>query len=143
MKTSMIQPIPGEQAGAHTGRVLDALRKARTAPTCSCWKASLRDFEKVLESGLVEELERPSRAFAPPLSQMYEPFQSFVTGEDGGMYGVPYGVYGLGMACDPRGVGEAAGPNAADAPQSYEGTAWTSPAGGPKGWRRGKWVTSA
>ena len=81
-------------------------------------ESSLCDFEKVLKSGLVEDLSG-HQGIRAALSQMYEPFQSFVTGEDGGIYGVLYGVYGLGMHVIPA-AWEAAGLNAADAPQSYE-----------------------
>lgn len=103
--------------GAHTGRVLDALQ-SEDSPDLLLLESSLCDFEKVLKSGLVEDLSG-HQGIRAALSQMYEPFQSFVTGEDGGMYGVLYGVYGLGMHVIPA-AWEAAGLNAADAPQSYE-----------------------
>ena len=88
------------------------------APDLLMLESSLCDFEKVLKSGLVEDLSG-HQGIRAALSQMYEPFQSFVTGEDGGIYGVLYGVYGLGMHVIPA-AWEAAGLNAADAPQSYE-----------------------
>ena len=103
--------------GAHTGRVLDA-PQSEDSPDLLLLESSLCDFEKVLKSGLVEDLSG-HQGIRAALSQMYEPFQSFVTGEDGGMYGVLYGVYGLGMHVIPA-AWEAAGLNAADAPQSYE-----------------------
>ena len=102
---------------AHTERVLDALQSG-DGPDLLLLESSLCDFEKVLKSGLVEDLSG-HQGIRAALSQMYEPFQSFVTGEDGGMYGVLYGVYGLGMHVIPA-AWEAAGLNAADAPQSYE-----------------------
>lgn len=103
--------------GAHTGRVLDALQ-SEDGPDLLMLESSLCDFEKVLKSGLAEDLSG-HQGIRAALSQMYEPFQSFVTGEDGGIYGVLYGVYGLGMHVIPA-AWEAAGLNAADAPQSYE-----------------------
>lgn len=102
---------------AHTGRVLDSLQSG-DGPDLLLLESSLCDFEKVLKSGLVEDLSG-HQSIRAALSQMYEPFQSFVTGEDGGMYGVMYGVYGFGMHVIPA-AWEAAGLNAADAPQSYE-----------------------
>ena len=102
---------------AHTGRVLDALQSG-DGPDLLMLESSLCDFEKVLKSGLVEDLSG-HQGIRAALSQMYEPFQSFVTGENGGMYGVLYGVNGLGMHVIPA-AWEAAGLNAADAPQSYE-----------------------
>ena len=85
--------------GAHTGRVLDALQ-SEDSPDLLLLESSLCDFEKVLKSGLVEDLSG-HQGIRAALSQMYEPFQSFVTGEDGGIYGVLYGVYGLGMHVIP------------------------------------------
>ena len=103
--------------GAHTERVLEALQSG-DGPDLLMLESSLCDFEKVLKSGLVEDLSG-HQGIRAALSQMYEPFQSFVTGENGGMYGVLYGVNGLGMHVIPA-AWEAAGLNAADAPQSYE-----------------------
>lgn len=103
--------------GAHTAQVLEALQ-SEDGPDLLMLESSLCDFEKVLKSGLVEDLSGNTDICAA-LSQMYEPFQAFVTGEDGGVYGVLYGVYGFGMHVIPASWA-AAGLDTADAPQSYE-----------------------
>ena len=51
MKTSMIQPIPGEQAERIPGRCLKPC-KAGDAPDLLMLDSSLCDFEKVLKAGL-------------------------------------------------------------------------------------------
>ena len=89
--------------GAHTAQVLEALQ-SEDGPDLLMLESSLCDFEKVLKSGLVEDLSGNTDICAA-LSQMYEPFQAFVTGEDGGVYGMLYGVYGFGMHVIPRVVG--------------------------------------
>ena len=98
---------------AHTGRVRDALQSG-DGPDLLMLESSLCDFEKVLKSGLVEDLSG-HQGIRAALSQMYEPFQSFVTGENGGMYGVLYGVNGLGMHVIPA-AWEAAGPSPGPVP---------------------------
>lgn len=103
--------------GAHTAQVLEALQ-SEDGPDLLMLESSLCDFEKVLKSGLVEDLSGNTDICAA-LSQMYEPFQAFVTGEDGGVYGMLYGVYGFGMHVIPASWA-AAGLDTADAPQSYE-----------------------
>ena len=103
--------------GAHTAQVLEALQ-SEDGPDLLMLESSLCDFEKVLKSGLVEDLSGNTDICAA-LSQMYEPFQALVTGEDGGVYGVLYGVYGFGMHVIPASWA-AAGLDTADAPQSYE-----------------------
>lgn len=103
--------------GAHTAQVLEALQ-SEDGPDLLMLESSLCDFEKVLKSGLVEDLSGNTDICAA-LSQMYEPFQAFVTGEDGGVYGVLYGVYGFGLHVIPASWA-AAGLDTADAPQSYE-----------------------
>lgn len=103
--------------GAHTAQVLEALQ-SEDGPDLLMLESSLCDFEKVLKSGLVEDLSGNTDICAA-LSQMYEPFQALVTGEDGGVYGMLYGVYGFGMHVIPASWA-AAGLDTADAPQSYE-----------------------
>lgn len=103
--------------GAHTAQVLEALQ-SEDGPDLLMLESSLCDFEKVLKSGLVEDLSGNTDICAA-LSQMYEPFQVLVTGEDGGVYGMLYGVYGFGMHVIPASWA-AAGLDTADAPQSYE-----------------------
>ena len=103
--------------GAHTERVLEALQSA-DGPDLLMLESTLCDFGKVLKSGLVEDVSA-NEDICAALSQMYEPFQVFVTGEDGGIYGVLYGVYGFGMHLIPS-AWKAAGLDTADAPQSYE-----------------------
>ena len=103
--------------GAHTAQVLEALQ-SEDGPDLLMLESSLCDFEKVLKSGLVEDLSGNTDICAA-LSQMYEPFQAFVTGEDGGVYGMLYGVYGFGMHVIPASWA-VAGLDTADAPQSYE-----------------------
>ncbi len=103
--------------GAHAAQVLEALQ-SEDGPDLLMLESSLCDFEKVLKSGLVEDLSGNTDICAA-LSQMYEPFQAFVTGEDGGVYGMLYGVYGFGMHVIPASWA-AAGLDTADAPQSYE-----------------------
>lgn len=103
--------------GAHTAQVLEALQ-SEDGPDLLMLESSLCDFEKVLKSGLVEDLSGNTDICAA-LSQMYEPFQAFVTGEDGGVYGMLYGVYGFGMHVIPASWA-AAGLDTADVPQSYE-----------------------
>ena len=103
--------------GAHTAQVLEALQ-SEDGPDLLMLESSLCDFEKVLKSGLVEDLSGNTDICAA-LSLMYEPFQALVTGEDGGVYGMLYGVYGFGMHVIPASWA-AAGLDTADAPQSYE-----------------------
>ena len=85
--------------GAHTAQVLEALQ-SEDGPDLLMLESSLCDFEKVLKSGLVEDLSGNTDICAA-LSQMYKPFQALVTGEDGGVYGMLYGVYGFGMHVIP------------------------------------------
>lgn len=126
--------------GAHTEQVLDALQSG-DAPDLLMLESSLCDFGKVLKSGLVEDVSA-NEDICAALSQMYEPFQVFVTGEDGGIYGVLYGVYGFGMHLSfPRhGRRRDWTP-----PTRLKATrnCWTSPVGGLKGWRQARRATSA
>ena len=76
------------------------------------------DLARVLGSGLVEDLSG-NEDIRRGVSQQYEPFQRFVSGEDGAIYGMFERVHGSPMLIDPA-AWEAAGLEAAEAPRSYE-----------------------
>ena len=100
-----------------TDRLLDELQ-SEDGPDLYLLDSNAYDLARVLESGLLEDLSGDAE-IRHAVSELYEPFQVFVTGEEGGIYGVLYGVYGFGMHLIPS-AWKAAGLDTADAPQSYE-----------------------
>lgn len=106
----------GEES-LRTDRVLQALQR-EDGPDLLMLDSSVCDFGRVLASGLLSDLSA-NEEIGRAVSQMYEPFGDFVSGGDGGVYGVLYGVYAFAMHVVPS-AWEAAGLGSGDRPGSFE-----------------------
>lgn len=106
----------GEES-LRTARVLQALQR-EDGPDLLMLDSSVCDFGRVLASGLLSDLSA-NEDIGRAVSQMYEPFGDFVSGGDGGIYGVLYGVYAFAMHAVPA-AWEAAGLSDGDRPGSFE-----------------------
>ena len=95
----------GEES-LRTARVLQSLQR-EDGPDLLMLDSSVCDFGRVLASGLLSDLSA-NEDIGRAVSQMYEPFGDFVSGGDGGIYGVLYGVYAFAMHAVPA-AWEAAG----------------------------------
>ena len=107
---------PGEYDSL-TDRLLGDLESG-DGPDLYLLDSNAYDLARVLGSGLVEDLSG-NEDIRRGVSQQYEPFQRFVSGEDGAIYGMLERVHGSPTLIDPA-AWEAAGLEAAEAPRSYE-----------------------
>ena len=97
--------------------MLDELQ-SEDGPDLYLLDSSACDLVRVLDSGLVEDLSG-NEDIRRAVSEQYEPFQRFVSGEDGAIYGMFERVHGSLTLIDPA-AWEAAGLEAVEAPRSYE-----------------------
>ena len=107
---------PGEYDSL-TDRLLGELESG-DGPDLYLLDSNAYDLARVLGSGLVEDLSG-NEDIRRGVSQQYEPFQRFVSGEDGAIYGMFERVHGSPTLIDPA-AWEAAGLEAVEAPRSYE-----------------------
>lgn len=100
-----------------TDRLLGELESG-DGPDLYLLDSNAYDLARVLGSGFVEDLSA-NEDIRRGVSQQYEPFRRFVSGEDGAIYGMFERAHGSPTLIDPA-AWEAAGLDAADAPRSYE-----------------------
>ena len=105
---------PGEYDSL-TDRLLGELESG-DGPDLYLLDSNAYDLARVLSSGLVEDLSG-NEDIRRGVSQQYEPFQRFVSGEDGAIYGMFERVHGSPTLIDPA-AWEAAGLEAVEAPRS-------------------------
>lgn len=103
---------PGEYDSL-TDRLLGELESG-DGPDLYLLDSNAYDLARVLGSGLVEDLSG-NEDIRRGVSQQYEPFQRFVSGEDGAIYGMFERVHGSPTLIDPA-AWEAAGLEAVEAP---------------------------
>ena len=100
-----------------TDRLLGELQSG-DGPDLYLLDSNAYDLARVLGSGFVEDLSA-NEDIRRGVSQQYEPFRRFVSGEDGAIYGMFERAHGSPTLIDPA-AWEAAGLDTADAPRSYE-----------------------
>lgn len=107
---------PGEYDSL-TDRLLDEL-KSGDGPDLYLLDSNAYDLARVLGSGLVEDLSG-NADIRRTVSEQYEPFRRFVSGENGAIYGMFERVHASSTLIAPA-AWEDAGLDVSDAPQSYE-----------------------
>ena len=107
---------PGDYASL-TDRLLDELQSG-DGPDLYLLDSNAYDLARVLGSGLVEDLSG-NADIRRTVSEQYEPFRRFVSGENGAIYGMFERVHASPTLIAPA-AWEAAGLDVSDAPQSYE-----------------------
>ena len=107
---------PGDYASL-TDRLLDELQSG-DGPDLYLLDSNAYDLARVLGSGLVEDLSG-NADIRRTVSEQYEPFRRFVSGENGAIYGMFERVHASPTLIAPA-AWEAAGLDVSDVPQSYE-----------------------